>query len=121
MHTIMIVEDAAFMREIIKDIVIEMGFDVVAEATNGEDAVKMYSKTKPDLVTMDITMPVMNGVDALRKIKAIDPSAKVIVCSAMSHQNTVIEALSWGAKDFIAKPVQKERVKSAVKNVLNLA
>ncbi|MDF2669495.1 MAG: two-component system response regulator [Paenibacillus sp.] len=118
MHTVMIVDDAAFMRTIIKDIVCEIGCRVVAEATNGEEAVSMYKRTRPDLVTMDITMPLMDGVTALRKIRAIDPKAKVIMCSAMSHQPMVIEALSLGAKDFIAKPVQKERVQVAILKLL---
>ncbi|MFK7697524.1 response regulator [Paenibacillus sp. HJGM_3] len=121
MHTVMIVDDAAFMRTIIKDIVCEIGCSVVAEAENGEEAVKMYSRTRPDLVTMDITMPLMDGVTALRKIKAIDPQAKVIVCSAMSHQPMVIEAISLGAKDFIAKPVQKERVQHTIRKILEQA
>jgi two-component system, chemotaxis family, chemotaxis protein CheY len=118
MHTVMIVDDAAFMRTILKEIVCEIGCSVVAEAANGEEAVSMYSQTKPDLVTMDITMPLMDGVTALRRIKAMDPQAKVIVCSTMSHQPMVIEAISLGAKDFIAKPVQKERVQHTIRKIL---
>lgn len=121
MHTVMIVDDATFMRTILRDIVCEIGCSVVAEAVNGEEAVIKYKEMLPDLVTMDITMPLMDGITALRKIKAINPQAKVIICSTMSQQPVVIEAIYWGAMDFITKPVQKERVQNTVRKVLELS
>lgn len=115
---IMIVDDAAFMRMMLKDILTRHGFEVVAEAENGSVAVEMYKEKKPDLVTMDITMPEMDGVTALKEIRKIDPNAQVLMCSAMGQQGMVIEAIQSGAKDFIVKPFQEERVVEAVKKIL---
>lgn len=114
----MIVDDAAFMRAILSQMLREFGYDVVAEAASGEEAIQMYSKSRPDLVTMDITMPDMDGITAMRQIRILDPTAKIIICSAMSHQQAVIDAIASGARDFIAKPLQKERVYSAIERVL---
>jgi two-component system chemotaxis response regulator CheY len=118
MAKIMICDDAAFMRMMIKDILTKNGYEIVAEAENGAIAVEKYPDTKPDLVLMDITMPDMDGIQALKKIKEIDPSANVIMCSAMGQQAMVIEAIQAGAKDFIVKPFQAERVLEAVKKVV---
>ena len=115
---ILICDDAAFMRMMIKDILTKNGYNVVGEAENGLKAVEKYQETKPDLVLMDITMPEMDGIQALKGIKAIDPSANVIMCSAMGQQAMVIEAIQSGAKDFIVKPFQAERVLEAVKKVV---
>ena len=115
---ILICDDAAFMRMMIKDILTKNGYNVVGEAENGLKAVEKYSETKPDLVLMDITMPEMDGIEALKKIKALDPGAKIIMCSAMGQQAMVIEAIQAGAKDFIVKPFQAERVLEAVKKVV---
>jgi two-component system chemotaxis response regulator CheY len=115
---IMIVDDAAFMRMMLKDILTRHGFEVVGEAENGSVAVEMYKEKKPDLVTMDITMPEMDGVTALKEIRKIDPNAQVVMCSAMGQQGMVIEAIQSGAKDFIVKPFQEERVVEAVKKIL---
>ena len=115
---ILICDDAAFMRMMIKDILTKNGYNVAGEAENGLKAVEKYSETKPDLVLMDITMPEMDGIEALKKIKALDPGAKIIMCSAMGQQAMVIEAIQAGAKDFIVKPFQAERVLEAVKKVV---
>jgi len=119
MAGIMIVDDAAFMRMMIKDILTKNGYQVAGEAENGAVAVENYSTIKPDLVIMDITMPEMDGIEALRKIKSIDPSAKVIMCSAMGQQAMVIDAIQAGARDFVVKPFQPDRVIEAVRKALN--
>jgi len=116
---ILIVDDAAFMRMMIKNILTKNGFEVVGEASNGAEAVELYKKLKPDLVTMDITMPEMDGIEALKKIKEIDPNAKVIMVSAMGQQQLVIEAIQAGAKDFIVKPFQPDRLLEAVNKALS--
>ena len=115
---ILICDDAAFMRMMIKDILTKNGYNVVGEAENGVKAVDAYSEFNPDLVLMDITMPEMDGIDALKGIREKDPNACVIMCSAMGQQAMVIEAIQSGAKDFIVKPFQAERVLEAVKKVI---
>ena len=115
---ILICDDAAFMRMMIKDILTKNGYNVVGEAENGAKAVEKYGELKPDLVLMDITMPEMDGIQALKKIKASDASATVIMCSAMGQQAMVIESIQAGAKDFIVKPFQADRVLEAVKKVI---
>ena len=115
---ILICDDAAFMRMMIKDILTKNGYNIAGEAENGAKAVEKYNELKPDLVLMDITMPEMDGIEALKKIKAGDPNAMVIMCSAMGQQAMVIEAIQSGAKDFIVKPFQAERVLEAVKKVV---
>ena len=115
---ILICDDAAFMRMMIKDILTKNGYVVVGEAENGLKAVEKYNETKPDLVLMDITMPEMDGIAALKKIKEGDPGAMVIMCSAMGQQAMVIESIQSGAKDFIVKPFQADRVLEAVKKVV---
>lgn len=116
--TIMIVDDAAFMRMMIKDVLTKNGFDVVGEAENGLKAVESYKELTPDLTIMDITMPEMDGIAAVKEIKKVNPDAKIIMCSAMGQQAMVIEAIQAGAKDFIVKPFQADRVIEAVKKVL---
>jgi two-component system chemotaxis response regulator CheY len=115
---ILICDDAAFMRMMIKDILTKNGYNIAGEAENGLKAVDKYQETKPDLVMMDITMPEMDGIQALKKIKAADPSANVIMCSAMGQQAMVIESIQSGAKDFIVKPFQADRVLEAVKKAV---
>jgi two-component system chemotaxis response regulator CheY len=117
-NTILIVDDAAFMRMMIKEVLTKNGFDVVGEAENGKIAMDKFKELNPDLVIMDITMPEVNGIDALKGIRAMDSSAKVIMCSAMGQQAMVIEAIQNGAKDFIVKPFQADRVCEAVRKVL---
>lgn len=115
---IMICDDAAFMRMMIKDILTKNGYNVAAEAENGAIAVEKYKEVQPDLVLMDITMPEMDGIQALKAIKGLDPQATVIMCSAMGQQAMVIEAIQSGARDFIVKPFQADRVLEAVKKVV---
>ncbi|MBA1333866.1 MAG: Chemotaxis regulator - transmits chemoreceptor signals to flagellar motor components CheY [Firmicutes bacterium] len=115
---ILIVDDAAFMRMMIKDILSKNGFNVIGEAENGIKAVEKFSELKPDLVIMDITMPELDGIEAVKKIRTIDGNAKIIMCSAMGQQAMVIEAIQAGAKDFIVKPFQPERVLEAVNKVI---
>jgi len=117
-HKILIVDDAAFMRMMIKDILVKNGYEVVGEASDGLQAIEKYKELNPELVTMDITMPEMDGITALREIKKIDPNAKVIMCSAMGQQAMVIDAIQAGAKDFIVKPFQADRVIEAIKKTL---
>ena len=117
-HRILIVDDAAFMRMMIRDILTKNGYEVVGEAQDGAQAVERYKELKPDLVTMDITMPEMDGIQALKEIKKIDAGAKVIMCSAMGQQAMVIDAIQAGAKDFIVKPFQADRVIEAIKKTL---
>ncbi|MEN3042454.1 MAG: chemotaxis protein CheY [Fervidobacterium sp.] len=118
MAKVLVVDDAAFMRMMLKDILTKAGHEVIGEAANGVEAVEKYKELKPDVVTMDITMPEMNGIDAIKEIKKFDPNATVIVCSAMGQQAMVIEAIQAGAKDFIVKPFQASRVVEAVQKVL---
>lgn len=115
---ILIVDDAAFMRMMIKDILTKNGFEVVGEAADGAQAVEKYKETLPDLVTMDITMPEMDGITALKEIKKLNPSAKIIMCSAMGQQAMVIDAIQAGARDFIVKPFQADRVLEAIGKAL---
>jgi two-component system chemotaxis response regulator CheY len=115
---IMLVDDAAFMRMMIKDTLSKNGFSNIIEANNGQVAVDTYAKEKPDLVIMDITMPVMDGLEALKQIRAADPNACVIMCSAMGQEAMVVDALKQGAKDFIVKPFKADRIMKTVTNIL---
>ena len=115
---VLICDDAAFMRMMIKDILTKNGYEIAGEAENGAIAVEKYSELQPDLVLMDITMPEMDGIQALKKIRANDGTANVIMCSAMGQQAMVIEAIQSGAKDFIVKPFQPDRVLEAVRKVI---
>lgn len=111
---ILVCDDASFMRMMLNDIFVKAGHEVVGEASNGEEAFLKYKELKPDLVTMDITMPEVSGIDGLKKIINFDKNAKVIMCSAMGQQALVIEAIQSGAKDFIVKPFVSDRVLDAV-------
>lgn len=115
---VLVVDDAAFMRMMVKDILSKNGYEVVGEAENGLKAVEKWQELKPDLTTMDITMPEMDGISAVKEIKKIDPSAKVIMCSAMGQQSMVVEAIQAGARDFIVKPFQPDRVLEAVRKAV---
>ena len=117
-NRILIVDDAAFMRMMIRDILTKNGYEVVGEAQDGAQAIEKYKELNPDLITMDITMPEMDGITALKEIRKIDPNAKVIMCSAMGQQAMVIDAIQAGAKDFIVKPFQADRVIEAIKKTL---
>jgi len=115
---ILIVDDAAFMRMMIKDVLTKNNYDVVGEAENGKKGIEKYQELNPKLVIMDITMPEVNGIEAVKKIKEIDSEANVIMCSAMGQQAMVIEAIQAGAKDFIVKPFQADRIIEAVKKAI---
>lgn len=117
-QNILICDDAAFMRMMIKNVLTKGGYTVVGEAENGAKAVEKYKELSPDLVLMDITMPEMDGIQALKEIKKINGGAKVIMCSAMGQQAMVVESIQAGAKDFIVKPFQEDRVLEAVKKVI---
>ncbi|HOA40405.1 MAG TPA: response regulator [Halanaerobiales bacterium] len=116
---VLVVDDAAFMRMMIKNILIDGGFEIVGEAGTGRDAIELYKELKPDLVTMDITMPEMDGIDAVKEILEIDKDAKIIMCSAMGQQAMVIDAIQAGAKDFVVKPFKPDRVLAAVNKLFN--
>lgn len=111
---ILITDDALFMRVTLKNILVQNGFEVVGEASNGVESVALYKELKPDVVTMDITMPEMDGLTALKEIRSHDPGAQVIMCTAMGQKGMVVEAIQAGAKDFIVKPFQPDRVLEAM-------
>ena len=117
-QTVLVCDDAIFMRTMISDILSQAGFEVVGEAESGLQAVEKYRMLKPDLVTMDIVMPDMGGIEAVREICKNDPEAKILMCSAMGQQALVVEAIQAGAKDFVVKPFQPYRVLEAVQRVL---
>ena len=118
MAKILIVDDAMFMRTMLKDILVKNGFEVVGEAKDGVEALEKYKDLAPDLTTLDITMPNVDGLQALKNIKAYDSNARVIMCSAMGQQAMVVESIQNGAKDFIVKPFQAERVIEAVNKAI---
>jgi two-component system chemotaxis response regulator CheY len=118
---ILIVDDLTFIKIVLRDILEKAGFRVVGEASNGDEAVRLYQDRRPDVVLMDITMPGMDGLTALKRIRGLDPSARVIICSALGQQRLIVQAIQLGAKDFIVKPFQPQRVVSALKKALNIA
>lgn len=107
---LLIVDDALFMRMVIRDVATHAGWDVVGEASNGAEAVELYPKLKPDLVTLDLVMPIKGGLDALKEILALDPKAKVVVVSALDQKETLLASIRNGAVDFIVKPFERERI-----------
>ena len=118
MAKILLVDDAAFMRKVIKDTLSKAGYTDLHEAVDGADAVEKYNSLKPDLVLMDITMPNMDGLEALKAIRAADGGANVVMCSAMGQETMVIDAIRSGAKDFIVKPFKGERVLKTVTSIV---
>jgi len=116
---VLVVDDAAFMRMMIKNILVDGGFEIIGEAENGRDAIDLFRELRPDLVTMDITMPEMDGIDAVKAILDIDRDAKIIMCSAMGQQAMVIDAIQAGAKDFVVKPFKPDRVLAAISKLFN--
>lgn len=116
---VLIVDDAIFMRKMISDILVENGMEIVGEADTGAKAVEKFMELRPDLVTMDIIMPEMNGIDAVRKIMEFDSQAKVVMCSALGQQALVQEAITAGAKDFLIKPFNAARVVEVIAKVFN--
>ena len=115
---VMIVDDALFMRNMLKDIFVRAGYEIVAEGDNGDDALQLYKDNWPDLVTMDIVMPKKSGIEAVQEIIARDPQARVIMVSALGQDSLVLEAVEAGAKDFIVKPFREEKVLETVKRVI---
>jgi len=116
--TILLVDDAAIMRMMLKDVLTKDGYTIIGEAENGVRAIEKYKELKPSLVIMDITMPEMNGIQSARGIREYDPNALIVMCSAMGQQSMVIEAIQAGARDFIVKPFQRDRVLEAVQKVI---
>lgn len=118
MASVLVTDDAAFMRMQLKDILTKLGHVVVGEAENGKDAIEKFKELTPELITMDITMPEMNGVEAVKEIKKINSDVKIIMCSAMGQQGMVLDAIQAGANDFIVKPFTRERIQEALEKVL---
>jgi len=116
---VLVVDDAAFMRMMLSDHLTKAGFEVVGHAENGQVAVVKFKELKPDLVTMDITMPEMDGIQAVKEIRKVDPQARIVMCSAMGQQHMVMEAIQAGARDFIVKPFDPTRVVQAVTKALS--
>jgi len=114
MARILVVDDAAFMRKLLGDALTKGGHSIVGEATNGEEAVVRFTELRPDVVTLDITMPQKDGLTALKEILTLDPSARIVMCSALGQESKVLQAIKTGAKDFVVKPFQAERVLDAV-------
>ena len=117
---VLIADDLKFIKLVLRELVEKAGFRVVGEASNGQEAVELYQNRRPDVVLMDITMPKMDGLTALKQILKFDPGAKVIMCSALGQQTLIVQALQMGAKDFIVKPFREERVIAAIKNILDI-
>ena len=118
MARVLVVDDAAFMRKMVTDALTKGGHDVVGEAGNGAEAVTQFQALKPDVMTLDITMPEKDGLAALKEIVALDPTAKVVMCSALGQESKVLESIKLGAKDFVVKPFQADRVLDAVGKAL---
>ncbi len=117
---VLLVDDTSFMRRMLRDILVRTGFEVSAEASNGRQAIEAYRQVCPDLVIMDITMPEMDGVAAVREIVGADPAAHIIMCSALGQQELIVEALEAGARDFVVKPFVPEKVLEAVHKVMGV-
>lgn len=118
MARVLVVDDALFMRKMLSDALAEGGHEVVGEARNGEEAIERFLELRPELTTLDITMPGRDGLAALAEIVAIDPTARVVMCSALGQESKVIESIKLGATDFVVKPVQRERLLAAVDRAL---
>ena len=117
-NTVLVCDDAVFMRTLLADILTQSGFEVIGEAETGVQAIERYKQLRPDLVTMDIVMPDMGGIDAVREITKFDAEARILMCSAMGQQALVVEAIQADAKDFVVKPFQPSRVLEAVQRVM---
>jgi two-component system chemotaxis response regulator CheY len=117
---VLIVDDLTFIKMVLKDLVEKAGFRVVGEASDGEEALRLFEEKHPDVVLMDITMPKMDGLTALQRILEKDPEAKIIMCSALGQQRLILQAIQLGAKDFIVKPFRPERVIGSIKKILDI-
>ncbi len=115
---VLVVDDANFMRTIVKDTLQPNGFEIVGEAANGAEAVTRYTELKPDIVTMDITMKVKDGLEAAREILAADPNARIVMVTALGQEKMLLDSISAGVRDFVVKPFTKERILSAVEKAL---
>ena len=118
MARVLVVDDAAFMRKMVSDALSGGGHEIVGEAANGVEAVQRFQELRPDIMTLDITMPEKDGLAALKEIIAVDPGAKVVMCSALGQESKVLESIKLGAKDFVVKPFQADRVLSAIEKAL---
>ena len=118
MARVLVVDDAAFMRKMVTDALSGGGHEIVGEAANGSEAVQRFQELRPDVMTLDITMPEKDGLAALKEIIAVDPGAKVVMCSALGQESKVLESIKLGAKDFVVKPFQADRVLSAIEKAL---
>lgn len=118
MARVLVVDDAKFMRVTLKNLLEEAGHEVIGEAANGVEAVEKYQELNPDVVTMDITMPEMDGIEAIKRILGEDPRAKIIVVSAMGQKAMVVEAIQAGAKDFVVKPIKADKMKDAMQKLV---
>lgn len=114
---VLIVDDASFMRTMLKDILVSAGFELAGEAMDGVEAIQKFKELKPDVVTMDIVMPLKSGIDAVREIIALNKDARIIMCSALGQESLVLEAINAGAKDYIIKPFDPEKVVEMVRKV----
>jgi two-component system chemotaxis response regulator CheY len=117
---VLIVDDLTFIKMVLRDLVEKAGFRVVGEASDGEEALRLFHEKHPDVVLLDVTMPKMDGLTALKKMLEADPDAKVIMCSALGQQRLIVQAIQLGAKDFIVKPFRPERVIGAIKKILDI-
>jgi two-component system chemotaxis response regulator CheY len=118
MARVLVVDDAAFMRKMLSDVLAKAGHEVIGEGANGNDAVSQYQELRPDIMTLDITMPEKDGLTALREILSVEPAARIVMCSALGQESKVLEAIRSGAKDFVVKPFQAERVAYAIHKAL---
>jgi two-component system chemotaxis response regulator CheY len=118
MARVLVVDDAVFMRKVVSDALAKGGHEVIGEAANGQEAVDQFQSLKPEVTTLDITMPEKDGLTALREIIAMDPQARIVMCSALGQETKVLEAIKAGAKDFVVKPFQPDRVLSAIEKAV---
>ena len=118
MARVLVVDDAAFMRKMVSDALSKGGHEIIGEAANGQEAVDRFQELKPEVMTLDITMPEKDGLAALKEIIAMDPQARVVMCSALGQESKVLEAIKAGAKDFVVKPFQPDRVLSAIEKAV---
>jgi len=118
MARVLVVDDAVFMRKVVSDALVKGGHEIIGEAANGQEAVDRFQELKPEVMTLDITMPEKDGLAALKEIIAMDPQARVVMCSALGQESKVLEAIKAGAKDFVVKPFQPDRVLSAIEKAV---
>jgi two-component system chemotaxis response regulator CheY len=118
MARVLVVDDAVFMRKVVSDALLKGGHEIIGEAANGQEAIERFQELKPEVMTLDITMPEKDGLAALKEIIAMDPQARIVMCSALGQESKVLEAIKAGAKDFVVKPFQPDRVLSAIEKAV---